>query len=67
MHYKDGALDGKLEQYDINGALVGKMNYKKGWLRDAYCKNEAKAGAAHERISSKRYNEVIPCGSGYEE
>ena len=67
MHYKDGALDGRLEQYDINGAMVGKMNYKKGWLRDAYCKNESKPGAAHERISSKRYNEVIPCGSVYEE
>lgn len=67
LHYKDGALDGRVEQYDINGALVGKMNYKKGWFKDGYCKNEAKNSSMHERIKNKKYNEVIPCGSGYED
>lgn len=67
LHYKDGALDGRVEQYDINGALVGKMNYKKGWFKDGYCKNEAKNSSMHERIKNKKYNEVIPCGSKYED
>jgi antitoxin component YwqK of YwqJK toxin-antitoxin module len=67
LHYKDGALDGRVEQYDVNGALVGKMNYKKGWFKDGYCKNEAKNSSMHDRIKNKKYNEVIACGSAYEE
>lgn len=60
-HYKDGALNGRLEQYDINGALVGKMTYKKGWFKEGYCKNEADNSSMEERLHSG-YNEVIPCG-----
>ena len=67
IHYKDGALDGRVEQYDINGALVGKMTYKKGRFRDGYCKNETKNGIMRERLSVKRYNEIIPCGTELEE
>lgn len=67
MHYKDGALDGRVEQYDINGALVGKMTYKKGWFKEGFCKNEAKNTSMKERITNKRYNEIIPCGSNYDE
>ncbi len=61
-HYKDGALNGRLEQYDINGALVGKMTYKKGWFKEGYCKNEADNSSMEERLHSG-YNEVIPCGT----
>lgn len=67
IHYKDGALDGRVEQYDINGALIGKMTYKKGRFREGYCKNETKKGIMHERLSAKRYNEIIPCGTELEE
>lgn len=66
IHYKNGALDGRVEQYDINGALVGKMTYKKGWFREGYCKNEAKGSLMRDRLSAKRYNEIIPCGTEYE-
>ena len=65
-HYRDGALDGRLEQYDINGGLVGKMTYKKGWFRDGYCKNEADNHTMDERLRHSDYNEVIPCGYGAE-
>lgn len=65
-HYKDGALNGRLEQYDINGALVGRMTYKKGWFREGYCKNEASDHSMEERLHAD-YNEVIPCGTAYEE
>ena len=65
-HYKDGALNGRLEQYDINGALLGRMTYKKGWFREGYCKNEASNHSMEERLHAD-YNEVIPCGTEYEE
>lgn len=65
-HYKDGALNGRLEQYDINGALLGRMTYKKGWFREGYCKNEASDHSMEERLHAD-YNEVIPCGTEYEE
>lgn len=64
--YKDGALDGRLEQYDINGALIGKMTYQKGWFKEGYCKNEAKGHTMDERLHHSKYNEVIPCGTSYD-
>ena len=65
--YKDGALHGRLEQYDINGGLIGRMTYKKGWFKEGYCKNEAKGHNMDERLHHSKYNEVIPCGTAYDD
>lgn len=64
LHFDDGALDGRVEQYDISGALLGKFVYKKGWFREGFCKNEASNHSMHERLKKAKYNQIIPCGSG---
>lgn len=63
LHYSNGMLNGRIEEYDISGVKIGQMTYRKGWFKEGWCIDDQSGYTMHDRLRNTGFNRLIPCAA----